>query len=61
MSAYIRDLRRLASLIEAECDGQEIDRDAARRLAQELGSRHPHIRGTMKRISERMDRAAAAR
>lgn len=52
------DIRQLASLIEAESEGQLIDRDKAVALARLLAQHHPQIGASLHMIVERMEAPA---
>lgn len=48
------DIRRLATIIEAESEGRLIDRDLAVALARTLAERHPDIGASMELVVRRM-------
>ncbi|MGE5517866.1 MAG: hypothetical protein ACM31D_18845 [Bacteroidota bacterium] len=49
-----QDIRQLAGIIEAEAEGRAFDRDLALALAHRLAEQHPHIRGTMTLVVNRL-------
>jgi hypothetical protein len=49
-----KTIRQLASIIEAEAQGQLIDRELAVRLARQLAANHPQIQASMALVVERM-------
>lgn len=52
--SHWQDIRRLASLIEAEVEGRLVDRDQAVALARLLAERHPGIEASMNQVVARM-------
>ena len=48
------DIRRLATIIEAESEGRLVDRDLAVALARALAQRHPDIGASMELVVRRM-------
>lgn len=54
------DIRRLATIIEAESEGRLIDRDLAVALARTLAQRHPDIGASMELVVRRMGGAAVS-
>ncbi|MCR6631561.1 MAG: hypothetical protein NVV74_16810 [Magnetospirillum sp.] len=49
-----RDIRQLATIIEAEAEGRLVDRQLAVRLAGRLARRYPQIRASMGLVVRRM-------
>lgn len=54
------DIRRLATIIEAESEGRLIDRDLAAALARAPAERHPDIGASMELVVRRMGGDAAS-
>jgi hypothetical protein len=51
------DIRRLATIIEAEAEGRLIDRELAVSLARQLAEHHPQIQASMALVVQRMSAA----